>query len=121
MDPIEKILSELIPARSSGGLDLAMDQIFRRAEAKTWRRGIVRSISTACVFLIAGAGIGYEWGKAARPQEGSASTLQTVHTEAPAARPKPVFDFTLTATWLRESPQPQVVAVPASAAGNGDA
>lgn len=67
MDPIEKLLSDLAPARSPAGLDQAMARMFDRAERKARvRRGVV-SLGAMAAMLAIGLAAGYRLGANATP------------------------------------------------------
>ena len=67
MDPIEKLLSELAPARSSGDLDRTMVRLFDRAERKSRVRRAAVSFGTMAVMLAIGLAAGYRLGANAVP------------------------------------------------------
>jgi hypothetical protein len=62
MDPIEKLLNDLAPARATDKLDQAMVRLFDRADRRArMRRGFRGGVTLAAVLAI-GLGVGYRAG-----------------------------------------------------------
>jgi hypothetical protein len=103
MDPIEKLLSDLAPARSPAALDQEMEAVFRKANRRASSRRLARTMLLASLFLLIGAGIGYQFGKASHYKPQELMVFGDGSSEAPVVRARPIFDFTVTATWPTES------------------
>jgi len=67
MDPIEKLLSELAPARAPGHLDETMMRLFNRANRKAHFRRATISFGGMVIVLAIGLAAGYRLGVHAEP------------------------------------------------------
>lgn len=90
MDPIEKLLSDLTPARAPDRLDDTMRMLFDRANRRARARSVVRSAAALALTLAAGLGIGYGAGRSSVPS--AASEITYVLPAQPAA-PQVFFDY----------------------------
>ena len=91
MDPIEKLLSELAPARAPGQLDAAMNRLFNRADRRARRFRATRALAAMAGVLGIGIAVGFQWGER--------SVLQTpveitYLVSSPSVSSPGYFDFT---------------------------
>ncbi len=90
MDPIEKLLSDLTPARAPDRLDRTMASLFDSANRRARTRRIFRSAAALALTLAAGLGIGYGAGRSSVPHAPSEITYVL---PAPPAAPETFFDY----------------------------
>src|SRR5690349_16559346 len=67
MDPIEKLLNDLAPARSPAALDATMMRLFDRAERRSRVRRAAVSFGAMAAMLAIGLAAGYRLGANALP------------------------------------------------------
>ena len=111
MDPIERLLSDLTPARASSNLDTAMDQMFDRAERRArWFR-LSRIGAALATALAVGLGAGFRWGQTSANIPTTETITYVVPMDAISFLPVAQHSVPKFFDTRRESPEPHSASI----------